>query len=175
MKSLYWIFFTSLQLCCAGAAAEELAVLKNGSVADATQLNNNFAYLNNRISETTMGSSNERYQWLGYTSAPYDLARYGRADPITLTLHCKDHFGPSAFVATDIAISDILARGGDFAYPDGGDAFWIQSPYPNYNGTFGKLMGFFETNSSLADDLVYTIGTSSDMIAKPVLCAELER
>lgn len=135
------------------ATAQDLVEFKNGQVADAEKLNQNFATLAARIQSESGGEP--LYTWLGYTPTSLDsfrrdnelpLSAYYEQDdntPITqylATAHCKSVFGPSAFVATNEIIEYLLMVGNSFYPPEEPGAIVFNSSYgTGYVGNISSL------------------------------------
>jgi hypothetical protein len=102
------------------AISQELVEFKNGQVADAEKLNQNFATLAARIQLESGGEP--FYTFLGYTESSFeDYANETQTDAglnqIRASQHCKYEFGASAFAATTDVIEYFILTGDSFYLP----------------------------------------------------------
>lgn len=110
------------------ATAQTLVEFKNGQVADAEKLNQNFATLAARIQLESGGDP--FYTFLGYTEKTFEdfvteteTETPGNSfNPIEVThilasQHCKYEFGATAFVATTDIIEYLIMTGNSFYLP----------------------------------------------------------
>ena len=119
---------TSAWVLCAGAApilAQDVTVqsFTSGTTISSSAVNQNFSALANkgnnnalRIQSLENATGGQQYQWLGYTSANFDSeGDYGsQVSGYHLSKHCKAEFGPTAFVASDLAIESVIKSSDDF-------------------------------------------------------------
>jgi hypothetical protein len=110
------------------AISQELVEFKNGQVADAEKLNQNFATLAARIQLESGGEP--FYTFLGYTESSFEdfvtetetetPPNYDNVIQFTQILasqHCKYEFGASAFAATTDVIEYLIITGDSFYLP----------------------------------------------------------
>lgn len=111
------------------AISQELVEFKNGQVADAEKLNQNFANLAARIQLESGGDP--FYTFLGYTEKTFEdfVTETETETPLTSdnrielaqilsSLHCKYEFGAAAFVATTDVIEYLIMTGNSFYLPE---------------------------------------------------------
>lgn len=122
---------TSAWVLCTGAApilAQDVTVqsFTSGTTISSSAVNQNFSALANkgnnnalRIQSLENATGGQQYQWLGYTSANFDSeGDYGsQVSGYHLSKHCKAEFGPTAFVASDLAIESVIKSSDDFSPP----------------------------------------------------------
>lgn len=110
------------------AISQELVEFKNGQVADAEKLNQNFATLAARVQAESDGSP--FYTFLGYTESsfedfvtetetetPPNFDNLIQFTQILASQHCKYEFGASAFAATTDVIEYLIMTGNSFYLP----------------------------------------------------------
>ena len=111
------------------AISRELVEFKNGQVADAEKLNQNFATLAARVQSESGGEP--FYTFLGYTESTFEdfVTETETETPLTYdnrpelaqilsSLHCKYEFGAAAFVATTDVIEYLIMTGNSFYLPE---------------------------------------------------------
>ena len=102
------------------AISQELVEFKNGQVADAEKLNQNFATLAARIQLESGGEP--FYTFLGYTENSFrdyevETGTNLSLNQIRASQHCKYEFGASAFAATTDVIEYFILTGDSFYLP----------------------------------------------------------
>ena len=106
------------------AFAQGINVLRNGDVADAEKLNQNFNILSQRINAESAGALGYRY--LGTTSKTLGEIKNERSgnglnlldeNLWGLSIPCKSEFGEAAFVATKRSLEYFVFTGDSFPIP----------------------------------------------------------
>lgn len=147
-----WSVVSACLLLCNVSLAQDVVVeeFTPGTTISSASVNSNFGKLADKANDnaTRLGtaesdiaamvsaSTGKQYVWLGYTTVPYDAeADYAnRNNGILLSLHCKSEFGPDAFVASEVAIQNIIMTGNDFFLPQ--DIAWLTVLKPNAGSLF---------------------------------------